>query len=72
MSRSISSNSRAHLGIKERIRRMEVRHKEMDERIDELGKRALLTPSEQREMSELKKRKLAAKDQIAAMKRVAS
>lgn len=70
MRKETSSDSRNHLGIKERIRRMEVRHREMDDRIDELGKRAILTPTEQREMSELKKRKLAAKDQIAAMKRV--
>lgn len=71
MSRSIpsSSDSRAHTGIKEQIRRMEVRHREMDVRIDELGKRAILTPAEQREMAELKKRKLAAKDRITAMKR---
>ena len=51
---------------------MELRHREMDTRIDELGRRALLTPAEQQEMSELKKRKLAAKDQIAALKRVAA
>lgn len=70
MRKEVSSDSRINLGIKERIRRMELRHKELDHQIDELGRRALLTPAEQREISELKKRKLATKDQIAAMKRV--
>lgn len=70
MRKEISSDCREALGIKERIRRMELRHRELDSRIDELGRRAILTPSEQREISELKKRKLATKDQIAAMKRV--
>jgi uncharacterized protein YdcH (DUF465 family) len=69
MRKEISSGSRTRNGMKERIRRMEVRHRELDTRIDELGRRAILTPAEQREMSELKKQKLAAKDQIAAMKR---
>jgi uncharacterized protein YdcH (DUF465 family) len=72
MRKEISSDSRENLGIKERIRRMELRHRELDDRIGELGRRALLTPAEQREMSELKKRKLATKDQIVAMKRVLS
>jgi uncharacterized protein YdcH (DUF465 family) len=66
----VSLDPRNASGIKERIRRMEKQHQELDSRIDELGKRALLTPVEQREMGELKKRKLQAKDQIAAMKRV--
>lgn len=66
----VSLDPRNASGIKERIRRMEKRHKELDVRIDELGKRAILTPAEQLEISELKKRKLHAKDQIAAMKRV--
>ncbi len=72
MRKETSSDSRTKSSIKERIRRMELRHREMDTRIDELGRRALLTPAEQQEMSELKKRKLAAKDQITALKRVAA
>lgn len=66
----VSLDPRNASGIKERIRRMEKRHKELDVRIDELGKRAILTPAEQLEISELKKHKLHAKDQITAMKRV--
>ena len=69
MKKVISSDSRMASGLMERIRRMELRHRELDTRIDELGRRAFLTPTEQREISELKKHKLQAKDQIAALKR---
>lgn len=69
MRKEIASSSRTKDGLQERIRRMEVRHKELDIRIDELAKRAILTPTEQREVSELKKQKLATKDQIAALRR---
>lgn len=69
MRKELSSDPRTISGINERIRRMEARHRDLNERIDELGRRAILTPAEQREMAELKKHKLYAKDQIAAMKR---
>lgn len=69
MRKEFSVDSRSVLGIKERIRRMEARHRELDSKIDELGRRAILTPSEQVEISLLKKHKLHAKDQIAAMRR---
>lgn len=69
MRKEVSSDSRNATGIKERIRRMEARHRELDSKIDELGRRALLTPTEQREIAELKKHKLHAKDQITAMRR---
>ena len=69
MRKELSSDPRTISGINERIRRMEARHRDLNERIDELGRRAILTPAEQREMAELKKHKLHAKDQIAAMKR---
>lgn len=71
MRKETSSESRSISGINERIRRMEVRHRELNTRIDELTKRAILTPSEQREIAELKKHKLHTKDQIAQMKRAA-
>jgi uncharacterized protein YdcH (DUF465 family) len=70
MRKELSSDTRTNSGMNERIRRMEARHRDLDTRIDELGKRAILTPAEQREIAELKKHKLHAKDQIAAMKRV--
>ena len=37
-------------------------HSALDRRVRELDRRAILTPAEQRERSELKKRKLAVKD----------
>ncbi len=69
MRKELSSDPRSISGLSENIRRMEARHRALDTRIDELGKRALLTPAEQREIAELKKHKLHTKDQIAAMKR---
>jgi uncharacterized protein YdcH (DUF465 family) len=36
----------------------------LDQRVDELKRRAFLTPTEQRELSELKKQKLILKDQL--------
>ena len=69
MRKEVSVDSRSVLGIKERIRRMEARHRELDSKIDELGKRAILTPAEQLEISQLKKHKLHTKDQIAVMRR---
>ncbi len=38
--------------------------KHLDRRVDELARRAYLTPSEQHELSLLKKQKLALKDQL--------
>ena len=46
------------------LRDAEHRHATFDVRLKELGRRAYPTPSEQREMAELKKRKLLAKDEI--------
>ncbi len=69
MRKELSSDPRSISGLSENIRRMEARHRALDTQIDELGKRALLTPAEQREIAELKKHKLHTKDQIAAMKR---
>ncbi len=69
MRKDVTSGSRSNAAINERIRRMEVQHQELDNKIDELGKRAILTPIEQREISELKKHKLKAKDQLAALRR---
>lgn len=39
-------------------------HSQLDRRVKELDRRAVLTPAEQRERAELKKRKLNLKDQI--------
>jgi len=39
-------------------------HTQLDERVKELDRRAFLTPSEQLELTELKRKKLAIKDRI--------
>lgn len=52
-----------------RLQEVEARHRELDSRLKKLGKRAYLTPAEQLEASELKKRKLVAKDELVALRR---
>ena len=60
----------ARLVVEEdRLSLAEARHRELDTRLRELGRRAYLTPNEQREVSEIKKYKLKAKDEIAALRR---
>jgi uncharacterized protein len=53
-----------------RLNAIESHHRELDERLRELGRHAYLTPAEQREIAALKKQKLRAKDELAALKRV--
>lgn len=45
-------------------------HQELDARVRELDRRAILTPEEQRERSDLKKRKLALKDELTRVSNV--
>ena len=56
-------------GVQERLRAMEAHHRELDERLKELGRRSFLTPNEQLEISEIKKHKLRAKDEMVALRR---
>jgi uncharacterized protein YdcH (DUF465 family) len=56
-------------GHEERLSRVEARHRELEERLRELGRRQHLTPHEQVEIAEIKKHKLKAKDEIAALRR---
>jgi uncharacterized protein YdcH (DUF465 family) len=53
----------------ERIRQLELQHRDLDVAVSRLGRRAYLTPGEQREIADLKKQKLMAKDQLAALRR---
>jgi hypothetical protein len=53
----------------ERIRELEMLHRDLDVAVARLGRRAYLTPPEQREMAELKKQKLMTKDQLTALRR---
>ncbi|MBI3207186.1 MAG: YdcH family protein [Myxococcales bacterium] len=48
---------------------LEQQHHELKGMVRVLERRAFLTPTEQHHMTELKKQKLAAKDQIALLKR---
>jgi uncharacterized protein YdcH (DUF465 family) len=52
-----------------RLDKLQQLHRSLDDEVRKLERRAFLTPNEQRQMSELKKQKLAAKDEIFAIKR---
>jgi uncharacterized protein YdcH (DUF465 family) len=52
-----------------RLDKLQRLHRNLDDEVRKLERRAFLTPDEQRHMSELKKQKLAAKDEIFALKR---
>jgi uncharacterized protein YdcH (DUF465 family) len=52
----------------DRLSRVQAHHQELDSRLKELGRRPYLTPREEREVIELKKYKLRAKDEIASLR----
>jgi len=56
----------------DRYNAVEGRHRELEERLRALGRRAYLTPAERKEVVEIKKHKLAAKDEMVTLKRVMS
>ena len=51
----------------DRMRELEAEHRNLDERVRTLSRRAYLTPGEQREAAELKRMKLSAKDRLHAL-----
>jgi len=51
------------------VSELERRHRELDAEVSRLERRAYLTPDEQRLMTDMKKEKLWAKDQIASLRR---
>ncbi len=53
----------------DRMRELETEHRALDQRLRALSRRAFLTPDEQREAAELKRKKLSAKDQMYALAR---
>ncbi|HLV66238.1 MAG TPA: YdcH family protein [Polyangiaceae bacterium] len=55
--------------VRDRIRELELKHRNLDDAVTRLGRRAYLTPVEQREFAELKKRKLMTKDQLTLLRR---
>jgi uncharacterized protein YdcH (DUF465 family) len=58
------------VGGRDRLSLIEARHKELEARLKELGRHSHLTPLEQREIAEIKKQKLRAKDEITALRRM--
>lgn len=54
----------------DRIRTLEEEHRLLDQRLRTLVRRAYLTPDEQREATELKRKKLSAKDAIVVLTRL--
>ena len=53
----------------DRLTELETRHRHLHDEVTQLERRALLTPEEQRQIAELKKLKLLAKDQLYAARR---
>jgi hypothetical protein len=51
----------------DRMRELEAEHRNLDERVRMLSRRAYLTPDEQRETAELKRLKLSTKDRLHAL-----
>jgi uncharacterized protein YdcH (DUF465 family) len=52
----------------EQLNVLEQRHRDLDRRVQYLERRAILTPGEQRQVQDLKKQKLLAKDELHAMR----
>ena len=55
--------------VAQRLSKLEKRHKDLKNEVNKLERRAYLTPVEQRQITDLKKMKLNAKDQIHALRR---
>jgi len=53
----------------QRLDALVARHRSLHREVDQLERRRYLTPHEQQRVTDLKKRRLAAKDRIAALKR---
>ena len=53
----------------DRLVALQLEHQSLKEAVKRLERRPYLTPPEQREVTDLKKQKLAAKDLIATLKR---
>jgi uncharacterized protein YdcH (DUF465 family) len=68
MKQVVSLREQVSDGSLTRLSVIEARHRELDERLKELGRHAYLTPTEQREITELKKHKLRAKDELFALR----
>ncbi len=56
----------------ERVLELEARHRQLHEEVQRLERRVIPTPEEQRVMAELKRQKLAAKDELYLLRRAVS
>ena len=55
----------------DRLTELEMRHRQLHDEVNQLERRAFLTPDEQRLVADLKKQKLLAKDELYAARRAA-
>jgi uncharacterized protein YdcH (DUF465 family) len=67
MMKQVQLSQGAEFGT-DRLSVVEALHRTLDIRIQELARRAYLTPAEQVEVAELKKQKLKLKDEIHALR----
>jgi uncharacterized protein YdcH (DUF465 family) len=58
-----------HVMATRRLNELVTRHRALHEQVDRLERHLYLTPVEQQRVAELKKMRLAAKDEIASIKR---
>jgi uncharacterized protein YdcH (DUF465 family) len=65
--KSVSSQQPSRRSDEARLHHAEARHRELDQRIASFGGR-YLTPDEERAVTDLKKRKLALKDELSRLK----
>jgi len=57
------------VAMNDRLTELEARHRQLHDEVTQLERRAFLTPEEQRQIAELKKLKLIAKDELYAARR---
>ncbi len=55
--------------VAQRLSQLEKRHRDLKDEVSKLERRAYLTPGEQRQIADLKKLKLNAKDRLHALRR---
>jgi uncharacterized protein YdcH (DUF465 family) len=58
-----------NIAMADRVQALEQQHRNLAQQVYQLERRAYLTPFEQRRVSDLKKMKLLAKDQLASLRR---
>jgi len=69
MKQSVSLRAPSTDELRTRLSMAEARHRELEQRLKDLGRNPHPTPVEQREIAELKKHKLRVKDEVAALRK---